>query len=308
MPLYPLSQDYTLGEAHKLGFTIADFRRFLLMHPLSPGMKEVIQTFGAAGVPQFVCSDGNTVFINLVLEANGLLQYFPADHIFANPAHIEEDGRIRVKFFQNQTTHQNCPVNMCKGCVIQRIWQHDVLRRPFEPIPLPTEPVPTPYINDRGEIMNELPHLAGKTPEEINEYYRSFFPRHTSHAGFTPSPGELRPYSYPGTTVYFGDGSNDLCAAKQLRPTDFMAGRDGHQLVRKYSSLFQKGEDVRASQPPFPTDYQAFLSRLTKSKSEGIVRAKLLKWGHYEDTEGVALREVCRHVLQEVGLRVPERR
>ena len=74
----------------------------------------------AAGIPQYIVSDSNTIYIDVILRHLGLNDCF--DGIFTNPAEIvsEADGRQRITVGPYQpwdTPHhcKLCSVNLCKG-------------------------------------------------------------------------------------------------------------------------------------------------------------------------------------------------
>jgi hypothetical protein len=46
----------------------------------------MVRRWAAKGVPQFIVSDANSLFITEALRAHGMLQHFPPHHIYTNPA------------------------------------------------------------------------------------------------------------------------------------------------------------------------------------------------------------------------------
>jgi pyridoxal phosphate phosphatase PHOSPHO2 len=87
-----------------------------------PGMKRGVQNLKAASSPDttfFLLSNSNTVYIDTILEHQGLTKIF--DEIVTNPAHFEKDGtlnlsrRVPANAKVQHTCKVGCSANMCKG-------------------------------------------------------------------------------------------------------------------------------------------------------------------------------------------------
>ena len=58
-----------------------------------------------------ICSDANTVFIDSILHAHNLKQFF--DNVFTNPAHFDTQGRLNIG-----PLRRPWPVNKCRKCLV----------------------------------------------------------------------------------------------------------------------------------------------------------------------------------------------
>ncbi|RLN74445.1 hypothetical protein BBJ28_00010927 [Nothophytophthora sp. Chile5] len=96
--------------------------------PIQPRMLDavrlVVERYGAEVK---IISDSNSVYIQSMLERQGLMQH--VSEVFTNPAEYEEsvDGHSRLRIRPYHAEHLErlgcawCPVNMCKGSVIDAI-------------------------------------------------------------------------------------------------------------------------------------------------------------------------------------------
>lgn len=86
--------------------------------PLTAGMADLL-TFileHKRAVDCIVISDSNTMFIEWILQAAELRT--AVDHIFTNPARINEQGFMEVRHHHSHDCKQ-CPVNLCKRKVLE---------------------------------------------------------------------------------------------------------------------------------------------------------------------------------------------
>lgn len=86
--------------------------------PLTAGMADLL-TFileHKRAVDCIVISDSNTMFIEWILQATELRA--AVDHIFTNPARINEQGYMEVRHHHAHDCKQ-CPVNLCKRKVLE---------------------------------------------------------------------------------------------------------------------------------------------------------------------------------------------
>lgn len=86
--------------------------------PLTAGMADLL-TFileHKRAVDCIVISDSNTMFIEWILQAVELRA--AVDHIFTNPARINEQGFMEVRHHHSHDCSQ-CPVNLCKRKVLE---------------------------------------------------------------------------------------------------------------------------------------------------------------------------------------------
>ncbi|PWN22833.1 hypothetical protein BCV69DRAFT_280441 [Microstroma glucosiphilum] len=112
-----------LRELHDVeGKTEEEIKAAMRLMPFHPGMKRGVQNLKAAASPEttfFLLSNSNTVYIDTILEHQGLTNIF--DEIVTNPAHFEKDGtlnvsrRVPAEAQVQHTCKVGCSANMCKG-------------------------------------------------------------------------------------------------------------------------------------------------------------------------------------------------
>lgn len=93
-------------EAQRSAFAELPFQNAGLVKRLHEG----------GGVTQVIVSDANSLFIEWLLSIHGLAHCF--DRIVTNPAAVVGD-RVRVRHFHRNDACSLCPVNLCKGAVLQ---------------------------------------------------------------------------------------------------------------------------------------------------------------------------------------------
>jgi len=233
---YPGWNDFMnacVGNLHKAGVTPEQLQERFRRFSLNPGMEAMIRAYAAAGIPQFILSDANTLFIAAVLAQFGLKRFFPDEHIFTNPTRVDEHGRIHISYHHKNIWTSSSPINMCKGVAIHNIWtliEAGTLPKPFPRGPLPGE--------DAGAESFDM-RAAGRQ-----------WPVATSLA----AAGS--PNAYCGRTAYFGDGSNDFIACAQMRETDWACARRDYALHEHIAThdvvKFTNQTDPVAGDMPWP--------------------------------------------------------
>ncbi|CAI8611967.1 unnamed protein product [Vicia faba] len=124
-PIMPFNKlmDRMMMELHCNGKTIEDIVEVLKRVPIHPRMIPAIKAANALGCDLRIVSDANTFFIETILNNLGIRECF--SEINTNPGYVDEQGRLRVLPYHhlNQTPHRCnlCPINMCKGLIINRI-------------------------------------------------------------------------------------------------------------------------------------------------------------------------------------------
>jgi len=112
-----------LEDLHARGVTRNQIEDSLRMAPFHPAMARCLHRMAsdesAKAKTTLLClSDANSVFIDTILEAQGLTQAF--DEIITNPASWTDDGLLKVqrRVDPNGPPHSckvGCGVNLCKG-------------------------------------------------------------------------------------------------------------------------------------------------------------------------------------------------
>ena len=79
-------------------------------------MKELFTFCKGCNIDVIIVSDSNTLFIQWVLEKNGMEDM--VKDVFSNPAWFDEKGYLRIKCHHDHSC-KFCPVNMCKFEILQ---------------------------------------------------------------------------------------------------------------------------------------------------------------------------------------------
>ncbi|KAF8977823.1 hypothetical protein BGZ46_007100 [Entomortierella lignicola] len=117
-------QDMLLGKLHECGVTRQDIEKSLQGIPFTPEMITALQLMKSQGAELCIISDANTFYIDTILKTHGL------DHLFSkiitNPAHFDDQGRLRVvRFHGLDKEPHGCPLpchpNLCKGRELQKL-------------------------------------------------------------------------------------------------------------------------------------------------------------------------------------------
>ncbi|KAF9343523.1 hypothetical protein BGX34_006654, partial [Mortierella sp. NVP85] len=117
-------QDQLLGQLHNRGVTRQDLEKTLQKIPFTQEMITALRLMKSQGAELCILSDANTFYIDTILKAFGI------DHLFSkiitNPAHFDDQGRLRVARFHglDQEPHRcpmPCHANLCKGRELQKL-------------------------------------------------------------------------------------------------------------------------------------------------------------------------------------------
>lgn len=103
-----------LDELDKKGVSPKDIKNLLENLTISRGFLQLLNYLKPKNAEKIIVSDANSLFINWILEKNGLT-YF--DKIFTNPAQIQ-DGVIKTTHY-HQHDCKFCPASMCKKTIVQ---------------------------------------------------------------------------------------------------------------------------------------------------------------------------------------------
>ncbi|XP_056167109.1 inorganic pyrophosphatase 2-like isoform X2 [Syzygium oleosum] len=115
--------DKMMGELHASGITIEEIEDVLNRAPIHPRIVPAIKSIHALGCDLRVVSDANLFYIETILNHLGIRECF--SEINTNPGFVDEEGRLRISPYHDFKSSFHgcglCPLNMCKGVVIERI-------------------------------------------------------------------------------------------------------------------------------------------------------------------------------------------
>jgi len=94
-------------------------------------VRDIIKLLGTNGIPMIIISDANSVFIQLILKAYFIDHFFDQGTIFTNPAVWDDQGRLRVSYYDKKVHGcAICPRNMCKGKILDEFLRHSFTTPP----------------------------------------------------------------------------------------------------------------------------------------------------------------------------------
>ncbi|EDW82305.1 uncharacterized protein Dwil_GK25726 [Drosophila willistoni] len=105
----------------KYGIDAVAVGRHIRSLPPVPGILRLIRQLAGhhSNMDLFIVSDSNCFFISEWLEAHGVDHLFAG--IYANPASIAADGQLIVSPYEEQNRCELCPVNLCKGRILDEL-------------------------------------------------------------------------------------------------------------------------------------------------------------------------------------------
>lgn len=100
---------------HTQSVTVDDMTRVLERSPLTNGMQELLQYLAENKhmYSVIIISDSNVLFIDILLRYYGLSEV--VYRVYSNPASVDSDGQLRIRYYHHQTGCDISSHNMCKG-------------------------------------------------------------------------------------------------------------------------------------------------------------------------------------------------
>jgi pyridoxal phosphate phosphatase PHOSPHO2 len=109
--------DATLSHLHSKGVTSAALLAAAASLPSDPAIVAAILALHAKGIPQYILSDANSLYISAYLGAHQLTACFQAVH--TNPATVQGSDCVSVGPYHSPPPGcPLCPPNLCKGRVL----------------------------------------------------------------------------------------------------------------------------------------------------------------------------------------------
>ncbi len=122
-----------MNALHKLGRTEKDIREALHRIPVEMEIVEALKLINARGGTQFVVSDANMFFIDAVCQYHNISYCFKSIH--SNKGHFNTDGKLIVEPYHCHGC-EDCPPNMCKANIVNRILRDEELLLGHRPQPV----------------------------------------------------------------------------------------------------------------------------------------------------------------------------
>ncbi len=121
-----------MNALHKLGRTAQDIREALHRIPVDVEIVEALKLINERGGTQFIVSDANEWFIDRVCEHHNISCCFKAIH--SNKAHFNKDGKIIIEPYHSHSCKEDCPPNMCKADIVNKILGDEELLLGYRPL------------------------------------------------------------------------------------------------------------------------------------------------------------------------------
>ena len=181
-----------------------------------------------------IVSDANRFFIDTILRHHGAHDLVHGVYTNAAMVHTESNSVRLTQFCTHiQLPHQcsTCPVNMCKGEIVQRL-RHGHYH----------------LLNSRACTPSDLSGTVVVMVDNVTDGSQTFTSQNKENGEEqeTPSP----------QVIYVGDGSNDFCAAKQLTIGDYLFVRRGFRLEKL---IAEGGHEQLQCQIEYWTDWKDLL-------------------------------------------------
>ncbi len=180
-----------------------------------------------------IVSDANRFFIDTILRHHGVHDLVHSVYTNAAMVHTESNSVRLTQFCTHiQLPHQcsTCPVNMCKGEIVQRL-RHGYYH----------------LLNSRDYTHSDSGTVAMAMVDSVIDGSQTFNSKNKENGEEQEAPSPQ--------VIYVGDGSNDFCAAKQLASDDYLFVRRGFRLEK----LISDGHEQLQCQIEYWTDWKDLL-------------------------------------------------
>jgi len=107
---------------HRQGVRENQYAECMRRMPFNAGMERLIRLAGGdPKIETVIVSDSNSFFIDTILKAHNLDRF--VRRVFTNPAHFDETGCLRIRYFHTNTECELSEKNMCKGRIVKEYLQ-----------------------------------------------------------------------------------------------------------------------------------------------------------------------------------------
>jgi len=119
--------NHLVGMLYELGFTRQQLTDVLSKAPIHDSMIKALDVVVERGGDLIILSDANVEYINIILNAYGIRDYFKL--IVTNPSHWDGERLVIERFVPRNEVHGcltetnygvSCPENICKGIVLEK--------------------------------------------------------------------------------------------------------------------------------------------------------------------------------------------
>jgi 2,3-diketo-5-methylthio-1-phosphopentane phosphatase len=215
---------------HSEGVSRSSITSALAAMPVFPEVLQAIrEAKEEAKAELHIVSDANTVYICDFLEARGIHSHFSS--VTTNPASYDGEGRLVIRpyhpFEDKPHGCARCPVNMCKGSIIDSLglsWEEGGAAGGA------VAAAPTSMGAGGGSSGAGAGAGADGAAVDLTEASSP------SSALSPPSQPPASGRSHNRRVAYVGDGGGDLCAVLRLGPSDVVLAREGYPLASKLAA------------------------------------------------------------------------
>lgn len=225
-PGWNVMMQHVLKSLHEAGKTPADIQHAFAQFPITPGFEDSVRAWAKAGVPQFIVSDSNSMFIRLTLEAKGLSDIFPPHHIYTNHmSYSSSDGYCMEYHHHNDWTNES-PVNMDKAVAVSHLLSR--------------------LHNSATQVNKDCISNALSDSHVVPTLPNDMFP-----CVFRTAASVSEVHRHDGAVLYFGDGIGDYRGSQMLSSVDTFGCRDQYACHKAIAARISSGAPFAASLHPW---------------------------------------------------------
>ncbi|XP_014604555.1 PREDICTED: probable phosphatase phospho2 [Polistes canadensis] len=102
---------------HKNSIGLKEIEAAIIDIPPSPGFDALIKELHIRGYEIIIISDSNSLLIDIWLKSRQLDNLI--SKVFTNPAHVSDDGMIKINMYHVQDFCKLSMINLCKGHILE---------------------------------------------------------------------------------------------------------------------------------------------------------------------------------------------
>lgn len=102
---------------HKNSVGLKEIEEAIVNIPTTPGFDILLKELYSLGCEIIIISDSNSIFIDMWLKSKNLDNLI--SKIYTNPAHISDDGVLKIQMYHVQDSCKLSTINLCKGSILE---------------------------------------------------------------------------------------------------------------------------------------------------------------------------------------------
>lgn len=102
---------------HQNSIGLKEIESSIINIPPTPGFDVLLKLLHSLGYEIIIISDSNSLLIDMWLKSRKLDNLITK--VFTNPAHVSDDGMIKIKMYHVQDFCELSMINLCKGHILE---------------------------------------------------------------------------------------------------------------------------------------------------------------------------------------------